>query len=415
MGKSLPNAGMEWSQLEPLMSQMTAQDIDWRGGRAPLYVFFATNDVEDVGRRAFTKFMHENALGGKRAFHGIRRMEEEVVSMGLGLLSAPVTAAGVMTTGGTESIVLAVKGCRDWYRDVHADPGQLNIVIPHTAHPAFNKAGDLMDIAVRRVPPGSDLRADADAMARAIDDSTMMIVGSAPCFPHGLIDPIAALGAIARDRNLWLHVDACVGGYLAPFVRMIGRDLPDFDFAVDGVRSISADLHKFGFCPKPASTLFYRFREDSERQAFDFQDWPNGRFATDTLVGTRPAGGVAAAWAVLNHLGRDGYMEIAERLMRMMDAYAEGVEAIEGLHLWARPELTILNFGSHQFDIFAVAEEMTERGWLVGLTQQPRGMHAMMSLLHDPIRDEYLEHLRSAVEIVRAGPRGRSSDMQAAY
>lgn len=415
MAMELPEGGAPWSALEAAMSEMTAADVDWRRGRVPLYVFFANEDVERVGREAFTKYMSENALGGKRAFYGLRRMEEEVLSIGLDLFNAPDGAKGLMTTGGTESIVLAVKGCRDWFRSLPRSHGSPNIVVPTSAHPAFNKAGELMDITIRRVPVTSELRADPEAMAASIDDNTMMIVGSAPCFPHGLVDPIDRLGEIALDRGVWLHVDACVGGYLAPFVKAIGRPVPDFDFGIAGVRSLSADLHKFGFCPKPASTLFYRWAEDADRQVFDFDDWPNGRFATSTLVGTRPAGSVASAWAVLHHLGRAGYLEIAERLMGMIDAYVGGIEAIDGLRMWANPELSIINFGADGIDIFAVAEEMTQRGWLAGLTQKPRGMHAMMSLLHEPIRDEYLSDLSAAVAIVRRNPSGRTSDLEATY
>jgi len=411
----LPEHGADWAELDAKMTAMSATDIDWRRGRAPLYTFFANESVDAIGKQAFTKYMSENALGGKRAFFGLKRMEEEVVAIGLDLFHAPSDAQGIMTTGGTESIVLAVKGCRDWFRTRKAATRHPNVVAPSSAHPAFDKAGDLMDIPIRRIPLGPDLRANVDLMSAAVDEDTMMIVGSAPCFPHGLVDPIEALGELALGRDLWLHVDACVGGYVAPFVRMLGRPVPAFDFGVAGVRSLSADLHKFGFCPKPASTLFYRHAEDADRQAFDFDTWPNGRFATNTLVGTRPAGGVAAAWAVLHHLGRSGYVEIARQLMDMMDAYAEGIEAIDGVCLWTRPELTILNFGSEEIDIFSVAEHMAREGWLCGLTKEPRGIHAMMALQHAPVLEEYLADLRTAVRAVRSTPQGQPSTLRANY
>lgn len=415
MRKTLPDKGAGWDALDRRMDEMTSDDIDWRKGRVPLYVFFATESVHEVGRRAFLKFMSENALGGKRAFFGIGRMEEEIVQMGLSLLSAPEGAAGAMTTGGTESIVLAVKGARDWFRARHGRRGPLNIVAPRSAHPAFDKAGDLMDIEVRRTPLHEDLRADPNAVQSAIDRGTMMIVGSVPCFPHGVVDPIAALGEIAERAGTWLHVDACVGGYFAPFARMLGHPVPPFDFALAGVRSISADLHKFGFCPKPASTLFYRLADDLERQTFDFDDWPSGRFATATLAGTRAAGGVAAAWAVMHHLGVEGYCEIARRLIAMTHAYVEAIEAIEGLHCLTKPDLSIVNFGARDLDIFAVAEEMTRLGWLVGLTNAPRGMHMMMSLQHEPARDAYVADLRAALAAVRSGARPGNVKLQATY
>jgi len=415
MRKALPQKGAAWDILERHMDEMTAGDVDWRNGRVPLYVFFATKSVHEIGRKAFLKFMSENALGGKRAFFGIGRMEEEIVQMGLSLLSAPGGAAGAMTTGGTESIVLAVKGARDWFRAQHRQAGPLNIVVPHSAHPAFDKAAALMDIDVRRTPLREDLRADPTEIQSAIDRSTMMIVGSAPCFPHGVIDPIGALGTVAEQAGVWLHVDACVGGYLAPFARMVGKPIPPFDFSIPEVRSISADLHKFGFCPKPASTVFYRLADDLERQTFDLDVWPSGRFATRTLVGTRAAGGVAAAWAVMNHLGVEGYCDIARRLLAMTHAYVEAIEETEGLYCLTKPDLSIVNFGGRDVDIFAVAEEMTKASWLVGLTNAPRGVHLMMSLLHEPARKAYIADLRTAVAAVRKERKPADSKTQATY
>ena len=285
-------------------------DCDWQHGRAPLFVFKATDQVYELGRAAFFEYFSENALGGKRAFPSVKRMEDEVIAMALDLFHAPAGAAGFMTTGGTESIVQAVQTCRDWTRKRRASSQfRGNIVAPRSVHPAFEKGAKLMDLEVRRVPVGRDFRADLDAMAAAIDDDTMMLVGSAPCFPYGVIDPIEDIAALARKRELWLHVDACVGGYIAPFVRMTGRDVPHFDLRIEGVSSLSADLHKFGFCPKPASTVFYSSEDKAAHHNFDFDGWPNGRFVTGTIVGTRPSGGVAAAWAVFNHLRRQVEMK----------------------------------------------------------------------------------------------------------
>jgi glutamate/tyrosine decarboxylase-like PLP-dependent enzyme len=329
------------------LEAMKQGDADWRGGRVPLYVFKATDEVDHLGRAAFNAYFTENALGAKRAFSSLRRMEDEVVEMALGLFSAPAGASGMMTTGGTESIVLAVQACRDHARSSRGDRWHRgNLVLCETAHPAFDKAARLMDLEVRRVAMGADLRADPAAMAAALDGDTIMMVGSAPCFPFGVIDPIAELGEIAAGRGVWFHVDACVGGYLAPFAKRIGRKIPDFDFAVAGVTSLSADLHKFGFCPKPASTLFFRAAEIGALVGFDLDVWPNGRFRTATLVGTRPGGGVAAAWAILEHLGLAGYEAIAARLMDMTDRYRQGVAAIDGLAVHGDPHLSVVAFGA---------------------------------------------------------------------
>lgn len=410
-----PKAGRAWEALSTQMDAYAADDIDWRMGRTPLYVFYATDSVHEVGRAAFNRFFTENALGGKRAFFSVARMEREVVDMALDLLNGREGADGHMTGGGSESIFLAVKAARDWFRATRGTDTneRLNLVVPRTAHPAFNKAGEVMDLEVRRVPVRADGRADTSTMERAMDSRTFMIAGSAPCFPHGVIDPIADLGEVADSHGIWLHVDACIGGYLIPFVTRLGYDLPCFDFSVAGVRSISADLHKYGFCPKPASTVFYRDAADLERVAFDFDDWPNGRFKTSTLTGTRPAGAVAAAWVVINYLGVEGYSEIAADLMRVRDDYVRGILEVGSFELVAVPDVTIVNFRMKDGDPFVVAEELSARGWLVGLTQEPKGLHLMLSMKHADCLDEYLTDLGACAAYGR--DTNRRSDISATY
>ncbi len=398
------------------LQALKSTDADWRGGRVPLFVFKANDTVDELGKAAFMEFFSENALGSKRAFGSLKRMEDEVLEMGLDLFSAPDGAIGCMTTGGTESVILAVQTCRDWNRARRKDPAHRgNIVVAETAHPAFDKAAKLMDLEMRRVKMAPDFRADVPAMARAIDADTIMLVGSAPCFPFGIIDPIAELSALALDRDVWLHVDACVGGYLAPFVKKLGHAIPDFDFRLPGVSSLSADLHKFGFCPKPASTVFYRTTDKGRHDGFDLDVWPSGRFKTNTVVGTRPGGGVAAAWAILKHLGEPGYKAIAARLMAMIARYRAGIAAIEGLHVHGDPHLSIVAFGADGFDIFEVAEAMSAEGWIPGLTQQPRGIHRMMSLLHEDSLPAYLDALRRATQAVRARHGDARSKLAATY
>lgn len=417
-GIPFPRTGQPRERIEEALAAMAAGDADWRDGRVPLYVFGAGAEVAEVGRAAFNAYFTENALGGRRAFPSLRRMEDEVVSMGLDLFHAPAGAAGHMTSGGTESIVLAVKACRDWDRARRGDPAHRgNLVLPVSAHPAFDKAAALMDLEVRRVPVGTGFRAHPLALAAALDADTVMLVGSVPCFPYGVVDPLPELSELALSRGVWLHVDACVGGYFAPFARELGRPIPPFDFELPGVASLSADLHKFGFCPKPASTVFYRDADRAAAGGFDLDVWPNGRFATATLVGTRPGGGVAAAWAVLNFLGREGYLAIAERLLRMRDAYVAGIQAIPGLRVFGRPDLSILGFGTGAAPVNLVADAMAERGWVPGLLRDPPGMHMMMSLLHEPARERYLAHLAQAVQaaLADAEAHGTAAEVRAVY
>ena len=397
MRAALPETGLPREEIFARMDAYCADDVDWRRGRVPLYVFKASDEISALGQEAFDRFFTENGLGAKRAFHGLKRMEDEVVAMGLSLLRAPEDAAGYFTTGGSESIITAVRAARDFMRARTGDPTlRGNIVLPYSAHPAFTKAARLMDLETRRVPVASDYRADVAATATAIDSRTLMLVGSAPAFPYGTIDPIAALSELAVARSLWLHVDACVGGYLAPFVAKAGYRVPAFDFSLPGVTSISADLHKFGFCPKPASTIFYRSAEHASFQPFDVDDWPGGRFQTATLVGTRPGGGIAGAWATLQAMGVQGYVETARDIMALVGRYRRGIEAI-GLSIVGEPELSILCFTSDTVDMMAVGAAMARRGWLPGHTRQPPSMHIMISMLHAQCCDDYLADLRAAV------------------
>src|SRR5512140_902797 len=271
MRHPLPVKGVGWPQLRAQMLDYAAGDVRWRDGKTAVYVFNAGPEVEQVQKEDYALFQSENGLG-PAAFPSLKRMEDEVVGFGLGLLHGPDGAAGAITSGGTDSITMAVKAARDFARKARGVAGPLNLVLPRSAHPAFDKACALMEIEVRRTPL-RDYLADPAAMAAAADAATVMIVGSAPSFPYGLIDPIGALSDLAVERDLWLHVDACVGGYIAPFVRMNGGDIPPFDFELPGVRSISADLHKYGYCAKGASTVFFRAAELMAFMTFDFRDW----------------------------------------------------------------------------------------------------------------------------------------------
>lgn len=413
--RAFPEHGTGWGQLKGTLRDYARDDVDWRHGRSPLYVFFAEPEVLEVAREAYTMFMSENALG-PAAFPSLKRMEDEVVQMALSLLRAPAGGAGSMTSGGTESIFLAVKAAREWARAERPDIDKPEIVVPYSAHPAFNKAAHYLGLEVRRVPLAADFRADPEAMAAALSDATIMLVGSAVAYPHGVFDPIEALGVIAREAGVWLHVDACVGGYSAPFVARLGYPVPPFDLGVPGVRSLSADLHKYGFAAKGASTLLYADARDHGYQFYEFAEWPKGLYRTPSFAGTRPGGAVAAAWAVLNHLGMDGYLRINKRLMIMRDAYIAGIEAIPELHIWGRPGLGIITFGSEVLNIFAVAERMAARGWYPNVVAEPPAMHLMLSLAHEEARGTYLDDLAACVaEVMVAGGHIESSIKPVTY
>ena len=356
----------------------------------------------EVAKEAYALYQSENALG-PAAFPSLKRMETEVVAMALDLLNGPTSGTGNITSGGTESIILAVKSARDEAASRGIDVVGANLVVPRTAHLAFDKAAHYLGLEMRRVDVDADFLADPKAMADAIDDRTILLVGSAPCFPYGLVDPIPALGEIALARGVWLHVDACVGGYLNPFAEREGVELPAWDFRVEGVRTISADLHKYGYAAKGASTVLHRTAEQHAHQTFSADDWPAGAMTTPTVAGTRPGGAIASAWAVMHYLGVEGYRERTRRILTARRRIEDGLADL-GLRVYGDSRLALVAFGPAEGDdlpIFTVWSQMHARGWFSGVVSQPNGIHLMISPSHEEVADAYVEDLGAAVAHAR--------------
>ena len=399
--RAFPAHGESWSTLKARMELMRESDVDWRRGKAALHIYHPGDEAVEVVREAYATFMSENVLSSA-AFPSLERMEREVVRAAIELFRGSAMATGSITSGGTESIILAVKAARE-----HAAARLLKInargelVLPRTAHPAFDKAADLMELDVVRVPTGPDHCADPRILEGAITDRTVLIAGSAPSLPFGLVDPIEEMAEVALRNDIWLHVDACIGGYIAPFAVKLGYPVPRFDFSVPGVRSISADLHKFGYAAKGASTILYRTPSDHVLQWFQFSNWPKGKYNTTTLLGTRSGGAIAAAWAIIHYLGEAGYLDLTQRVMRLRDRFIEGIMRIHGLKLIAPPHLSVVAFNSALCDIVAVGDQLKSRGWYISRIAEPPGIHQTINLVHEPIVEDYLADLAAAVDEVR--------------
>jgi sphinganine-1-phosphate aldolase len=401
-GAPFPREGRSWPELALALRELKRDDLDWRRGRHAAFVWHADDAVEQVARDAYALFMTENGLG-LRVFPSLRRMEADVVAMVRHLLGGDAATTGHLTSGGTESIFLATHAARQWARQRRPEVTEPEIVAAWSAHPAVNKAAHYLGMKVLRVPVGAGFRADVAAMADAITPRTVMLYGSAPTYSLGVVDPIAELADLARTRGLWLHVDACVGGILGPFVRALGHPVPEFGLALPGVTSVSADLHKSGYTAKGASVVLFRTAEHQAAGRYDFDDWPTGLYSVNTFTGTRPGGAVAAAWAVMHFLGETGYRRIAATVMEAKARLVAGLARIgEGLHVWGEPELWAVGFGSDAHDIFTIADRMTARSWSVGRIREPRGIHLMVTPVHAPIIDEYLVDLAHAVNEARA-------------
>jgi glutamate/tyrosine decarboxylase-like PLP-dependent enzyme len=396
-----PQDGIAWTELRDYLRNLKQQDYAWREGRVPVYVYHYTDELARVSQEAYMEFFTENALGQGKAFPSVQVLENEIIDMAIDLLGGQPQSGGTFTSGGTESIFLAIKAARDWAR-VEKGIDRPKLVMPVSSHATASKAASYLDVEVVRTPLGTDLRADISALEAAIDEQTFMIIGSAPGYPHGVYDPIEQLGALAKDRGLWLHVDACVGGFLAPFVRDLGYPIPPFDLSVLGVSSLSADIHKYGFAAKGASLVLYADKEHQRYQRFEFYDWPRGAYVTETFQGTRAAGPLASAWAVMNTLGRAGYREIAKIIMQTKERLAAGIEQIEGLEVVQPHDLCILLYKSVDpaVDIYAVADLMVEKGWFVGRSITPHAIHIALNPVVMPALDEYLADL--AISVSRA-------------
>lgn len=396
----MPEAGRAWSEIQEDMQVRGAGDAKWRDGRTAVYVFNAGEEIAAIQKEAYAAFMSENGLG-PLAFPSLAQMEKDVISMGLSLLHGPEGSTGAMTSGGTDSITMAMKTARDYARANGRAKNHANIILAQSAHLAFDKAAHLMDIEVRRIPVKTDgsFEADVEAMVAATDSNTIMMVGSAPNFPHGIIDPIEALSELAVKKGLWLHVDACVGGYFAPFARMNGVPVPAFDFELPGVHSMSADLHKYGYAAKGASTVLFRSEELYAHMPFDMNQWSGAPMKTPTLAGTRPGGAISAAWAVMNHLGVDGYKRLQGQVCATRERVAEGVKAL-GFEVLGNPMLGLIAFRHPDHHAFAIYGEIYRRGWFTSVTKEPPSLHLMLSPKHADFIDEYLADLKASVKAV---------------
>jgi sphinganine-1-phosphate aldolase len=408
----LPQRGRPWPELERELRERKADDADWRRGRTGAYVFWASDEVLDVAKRASEMYFSENGLSPK-AFPSLARMEREVLGHAADLLQGD-HAVGSMTSGGTESIMVAVKTARDAMvaeRGVEAP----EIVMPYSAHPAFSKAAHYLGLRAIRTPLDADFGADVDALADAINERTVLVVGSAPQYPHGVVDPIPAMAAAAQARGVPFHVDACVGGFCLPFLRHAGVDVPPFDFAVPGVTSMSADLHKFGFTAKGASVVLYRDERLHRYQGFSCTEWPMGQYASPTVTGTRPAGPIAAAWAVLHTFGMEGYVALHTDILRIRDELFAGIRSVEGMEVYAEPIMGCFGYGSRTLDMAAIAEGMEELGWFVNRQADPPGIHMFVTPAHGQAVERYVADLAAVSGAVRRGERRAKGTSEIRY
>lgn len=380
-------------------------DLPTVGGHTLAYVYDSgVPGLDELAAAAYASAMHANALD-PTAFPSLAAMEGDLVATAAALLGGDEKTAGVVTSGGTESCLLAVAAARDARPDIAAP----RMVIASSAHGAFRKAAHYFGVAldVVDVDPVT-LRADPAAVAAAIGPDTVLVVASAPSYAHGVIDPIPDIAAAASAHHVRCHVDACIGGWILGSWQRFGiRAVPDFDLSVPGVTSISVDLHKYGYTPKGASVLLHANPDLRASQFFVETDWPGYALLNTTLQSTRSGGPITAAWAVVARLGEAGYRDIAERTARAVDRIRDGVAAIEGLKLVAEPDATLLavTAADGELSMFVVADEMAARGYYIQPQFAFRGMpptlHMTITAANEGDEDELVAALADSVAAAR--------------
>jgi glutamate/tyrosine decarboxylase-like PLP-dependent enzyme len=362
----------------------------------------------------FSQFSHANVLQ-RDMYPSATKFEGEIVAMVADLLHAGPQAAGVITSGGSESLITALYT----YREVARATGvtRPNLVMPVTAHVALDKGAHWLGVEVRHAPLTADFTADVAAMADLIDDQTVAVVGSAGDYGHGLVDPIDQIAALAAERGIGMHVDGCLGGMLWPWAEDLGYDVLPWDFRVPGVTSISADTHKFGYALKGTSVLLYRTKELRAHQYFTYADWPGGLYVAPGLAGSRSGGLLAQTWAAMVTTGRAGYLEAADAIMRTGARLRAGVEAIDGLRVIGEPTFLVAFMADDEdIDIYLVNDALKESGWRMNSLQLPAALHFCVTRpnTRPGVVEGFLQALRDAVDYARANV-GRPAASGAMY
>ena len=394
--------GQTAQSLLEQMESLRTNDVRWRDGRCFTLAYSAGPDVLALAEESYRRFSGENALNTS-AFPSLRVMQQQVVDIVSGWVHGDDATAGFMTSGGTESLVLAVRSARKRAEREGRNLKRMNMVLPSSAHAAFEKGADYFEVESRRVPVGADWKADVDAMRAACDDETILIVGSAPQYPQGVIDPIAAIAEIAAERNINCHVDACMGGVTLTYLERLGEPIAPWDFRCVGVTSISVDLHKYGYTSKGSGVLLHRNKALRSDQTFITDNWLGGFYGSSGILGTKSGGPIASSWAVLHYLGDDGYERVTKSARDSAIRISNHIANHPDLDLRAVPDSTLLSFGTkdpNRHDVFAIADRLIAGGWFLDKQTPPASIHLTVMANHAPHVDEFLFDLDKAVQQV---------------
>ena len=404
----IPKDGQTREAVLAALQQLKAYDMDWKSGKVWAYVYDPGEETRQVVKDAYNLFLTENCLDPS-VFPSILKLETDVVRMVADLLRGDENVVGHVTTGGTESIMLAVKTARDRARAERPEITQPEIVLPKTAHASFHKAAHYLGLKTVVTPfDPVTYRADVGAMRDAITENTILLVGSAPNYSQGVIDPIEEIGALAQEKGVMFHVDACVGGIHLSFMRKLGYLLPAFDFSVPGVTSMSADMHKYGYAAKGASVILYKDKSLRRYQIYASTDTTAYTLINPTVLSSKSGGPLAGAWAILNYLGEAGYEQIVQSVQEATRCLIEGINDIEDLYILGEPDMCMFSIASDTINVYQLADEMKKRDWYLqgqfSTPTSPRNLHISINQGTVAKVDAMLTDLRECVRIVKQTP-----------
>lgn len=413
----LPFDGLsEAAILEKVDEHLSLGHYKWKEGRVSGAVYYYDPKLVEFTQTVYGKASYTNPLHPD-IFPGVCKMEAEVIRMTANLFHGGASACGCMTTGGTESLIMACKAYRD-FAAYERGVSKPNIVMPVTAHSGFDKAAQYLGLYVKTVKlDPKSYTVDLQAMEKAINGNTIMLVGSAPNFPYGTMDDIEGIAKLGVKYNIPVHVDACLGGFLIAFMRRAGYQLPPFDFSLEGVTSISADTHKYGFSPKGSSVILYSHPKYRKFQYTVTTDWPGGIYGSPSVNGSRAGGVIAATWATMLHFGEDGYTEATKSIVDTTRYIEIGLRKIKGLFLFGTPATSVIAFGSKEFDIFLLAGALSSLGWNLNNLQFPSGVHIAITFMHtkEGVADRFVTDVTEQVEIIMRNPEKPAEGRMAMY
>ncbi|MEE6488538.1 hypothetical protein FKM82_015257 [Ascaphus truei] len=413
--KALPPLGLKQEQvMEKLKRYSSIGEVSWETGKVSGTVYSGDQKLTQLLVKVYGEFAWSNPLHPD-IFPGVRKMEAEVVRMTCTLFNGGPGTCGTVTSGGTESILMACKA----YRDLAFERGikHPEILAPVSVHAAFDKAAHYFGMKIVHIPLDKTMQVDVKAMKRAISKNTAMLVCSAPQFPHGIIDPIEEVAKLALTYRLPFHVDACLGGFLIVFMEKAGFPLKPFDFRVKGVTSISADTHKYGYAPKGSSVILYSDKKYRHYQFFVAPDWQGGIYASPAIAGSRPGGIIAGCWATMMHMGEDGYIEATKKIIKTARSIIAELQKIKDILIFGKPDVSVIALGSKSFDIYHLSNALTAKGWNLNTLQFPSSIHICLTLLHTKpgVAQQFVKDVKESVAVIMKNPRAKTTGLGAIY